>query len=67
MQLASGTGNQIIEAAEQRLKEAQKYERAAGSAQTGTPLGDDYANAQRRTQEAQRELNNANNTYGGKR
>jgi len=67
MALASGTGNQIIEQKELALKEARKYERLAGNAQTGTPLGDDYSNAQRRTEQAQRDLNNANNQYGGKR
>jgi hypothetical protein len=63
MQLAAGTQLQLIEKAEKELREAENYERKCGSAQTGTPLGDDYQNAQRKTQAARSNLNNVRARY----
>lgn len=61
--MAGGTGNQIIEKAELALKEARKREALTGQAQVGTPLGDDYGNAKRAAEAAERDLNNARSRW----
>ena len=63
--MALGTQNQLIEAAERQVKEAQQYKDECGRAQAGTPLGDNYSTAARQLEAAERNLiqvRNANRT-----
>ena len=63
--MAAGTGNQIIEQKQQALKKARDYERECGSAQAGTPKGNDLVNARNAVAMAESDLNSVIAQYGG--
>ena len=61
--MAGGTQAEMLNRANQALRQAQAYEDSCGRAQKGTPLGDDLPNAQRARAAAEQVAADAQRAY----